>query len=109
MNPISAHDSKRNNAVFVYLILVLALQLFLLVVALEAFQADEEALAWPAAGLSIGLFATALVLARLLHRDAGKNESIRSLGIASSLEQVSNDTQRTPWTARVGSDQQGER
>ncbi len=68
MTPTSASDTKRSNAVFVYVVLILALQVFLLVVALEAFQADEESLAWPAAALSIGLFATALGFSRLLRR-----------------------------------------
>lgn len=69
MSPINASDTKRSSAVFVYVVLILALQLFLLVVALEAFQADEESLAWPAAALSLGLFATTLAFARLLRRD----------------------------------------
>lgn len=68
-NPTAAPDAKRNNAVFVYVVLILALQIFLLVVALEAFQADEESLAWPAAALSVGLFATTLAFARLVRRD----------------------------------------
>lgn len=69
MNSINAHDTKRSGAVFVYVVLILALQVFLLVVALEAFQADDEALAWPAAALSVGLFATTLGFARLLRRE----------------------------------------
>ncbi len=69
MNPINAADTKRNNALLVYIVLILALQIFLLVVALEAFQADEEALAWPAAALSAALFATTLAFTRLLRRD----------------------------------------
>jgi len=68
MTPINTQDTKRNGAVFVYVVLILALQVFLLVVALEAFQADDEALAWPAAALSVGLFATTLGFARLLRR-----------------------------------------
>ena len=69
MNPVSAGDNKRTGAVFVYVVLILALQVFLLVVSLEALQADDEALAWPAAGLSVGLFATTLGFAWLLRRD----------------------------------------
>ncbi len=69
MTPLNPGDSRRTSAVFVYVVLILALQVFLLVVALEAFQADDEALAWPAAALSVGLFATTLGFARLLHRD----------------------------------------
>jgi hypothetical protein len=69
MTSATTGDNKRTGAVFVYVVLILALQVFLLVVSLEAFQADDEALAWPAAGLSVALFATTLVFARLLHRD----------------------------------------
>jgi hypothetical protein len=69
MTRVNTPDTKRSSAVFIYVVLILALQLFLLVVALEAFQADEEALAWPAAALSVGLFATTLAFARLLRRD----------------------------------------
>lgn len=68
MTPVG-HETKRTNAIFVYVVLILALQVFLLVVALEAFQAGEESLAWPAAGLSVALFATTLGLATLFHRD----------------------------------------
>ena len=69
MSPPTVDDTKRTTAVFVYVVLILALQVFLLVVSLEAFQADEEALAWPAAALSVGLFATTLAFARLLRHD----------------------------------------
>lgn len=61
-------EGRRTNAILVYVIVILSLQIFLLVIALEAFQSDDEALAWSAAGLSVGLFATALVFARLLRR-----------------------------------------
>lgn len=68
MTQANLPESKRNNAVFVYVVLILALQVFLLVVALEAFQADEESMAWPAAGLSAGLFAITLGFVGLLRR-----------------------------------------
>ena len=64
----SSLDSKRNSALFVYVVLILALQVFLLVVALEAFQADDEGLAWPAAALSIGLYVTTLGFVGLMRR-----------------------------------------
>ncbi len=63
-----AADQRRTTAILVYVVVILSLQVFLLVVALEAFQADEEGLAWSAATLSLGLFATALIFARLLRR-----------------------------------------
>lgn len=61
--------TRRNNAIFVYVVVIIALQVFLLTVALEAFQADEESLAWPAAALSAALFATTLAIARLVRHD----------------------------------------
>jgi hypothetical protein len=69
MMPAHPPEIKRSSAVFVYLVVIIALQLFLLVVSLEAFQDDDAALAWPAAALSTGLFATTLAFARLLRRD----------------------------------------
>lgn len=65
----SNNSTKRSTAIFVYVVLILSLQIFLLVVALEAFQADEETLAWPAAGLSVGLYVTTLAVANLIRRD----------------------------------------
>jgi hypothetical protein len=49
MTPLHAPGTKGHNAVFVYVLVILGLQIFLLVVALEAFQSDDEGLAWPAA------------------------------------------------------------
>ncbi len=63
-----ATDQRRTTAILVYVVVILSLQVFLLVVTLEAFQADEEGLAWSAAALSLGLFATALIFAKLLRR-----------------------------------------
>lgn len=62
-------EQRRTSAILVYVVLILSLQVFLLVVTLEAFQADEETLAWSAAALSAGLFATALAFALLLRHD----------------------------------------
>lgn len=68
MAAIDPSESKRTTAVLVYVVLILALQVFLLVVALEAIPTDQESLAWPAAGLSVGLFITTLALARMMRR-----------------------------------------
>jgi hypothetical protein len=44
-------------AVGVFVVVLLALQLFLLTVALDAFHADDDGLAWVTAGLSVLLAA----------------------------------------------------
>ena len=69
MSPSQIIEHRRVTAIAAYVIVILSLQVFLLVVTLEAFQPDEEGLAWAAAALSVGLFATALIFARLLRHD----------------------------------------
>ncbi len=69
MNQSPATEQRRTSAILLYVLVILSLQVFLLVVALEAFQTDEETLAWSAATMSAGLFVTALAFARLLRRD----------------------------------------
>lgn len=64
-----ATDQRRSSAILMYVLVILSLQVFLLVVAIEAFQTDEETLAWSAAAMSAGLFATAMAFAWLLRRD----------------------------------------
>lgn len=61
-------EARRTSAVLIYVVLILTLQVFLLVVALEALMADEESIAWPAALLSVGGFSTSLSFAWLLRR-----------------------------------------
>ena len=69
MSPSQTVEHRRITAISVYVVVILSLQVFLLVVTVEAFQTDEEGLAWAAAALSAGLFATALIFARLLRHD----------------------------------------
>ncbi len=61
--------TQRSNAVLVYLLLLITLQVFLLVVAVEGFLGDEHRLAWIAAGFSTALFVTGLGFARFLADD----------------------------------------
>lgn len=68
MNTSHVVDQRRTSAVLVYVVLILSLQVFLLVVTLEALMADEETLAWSAAALSAGGFVTSLSFAWLLRR-----------------------------------------
>ena len=58
----SRPDSKRSSAMLVYLLLLVALQIFLLVVAIEGLQGGEPGLARNAALLSLGLFGSTLAL-----------------------------------------------
>jgi hypothetical protein len=50
----------------VYVIILVAFQVFLLTVAVEAFATDDEALAWATAGVSVALAAGSAVLFRYL-------------------------------------------
>jgi hypothetical protein len=52
--------------VVVYVIVLVAFQVFLITVAVEAFQTDEEGLAWATAAVSVVLAAVSAVLLRLL-------------------------------------------
>lgn len=50
----------------VYVIILVSFQVFLLTVAVEAFQADEEGLAWATAGVSVTLALASAALYRYL-------------------------------------------
>lgn len=66
-----AHASRirRSNALMIYVLLMVALQVFLLVVAVEGILGDEANLARTSAALSVGAFATVLVLWWFLRDD----------------------------------------
>lgn len=53
---------KRSTAMLVYLLLLVSLQIFLLVVAVEGLLGDEPALARNAALLSVALFGSTVAL-----------------------------------------------
>jgi hypothetical protein len=55
-------DVKRSSAVLVYLLLLVSLQIFLLVVAIEGLLGDDPGLARAAAVLSVLLFSSTLLL-----------------------------------------------
>ncbi len=50
---------RTSSAVLVYVIILVAFQVFLVTVAVEAFQSDTEPLAWATAVVSVVLFAAA--------------------------------------------------
>jgi hypothetical protein len=56
--------SRTSSALAVYVIILVAFQVFLITVAVEAFQTDEEALAWATAAVSVVLAASAAAFLR---------------------------------------------
>ncbi len=63
----SSHQARQaSSAVVVYVIVLVAFQVFLLTVAIEAFLTDEEALAWSTAAVSVALAGGSAVLFRYL-------------------------------------------
>ena len=62
----SQRDTRASSAVAVYVIVLVAFQVFLLTVAVEAFATDDEPLAWATAGVSVVLAAGSAVLLRYL-------------------------------------------
>ncbi len=57
---------RTSSAVVLYVIILLAFQVFLITVAVEAFQTDSESLAWATAAVSVTLFAAAAAFLRYL-------------------------------------------
>jgi hypothetical protein len=55
----SARGRRTSSAVLLYVIILVAFQVFLITVAVEAFQTDTESLAWATAVVSVVLFAAA--------------------------------------------------
>jgi hypothetical protein len=57
---------RHSSAVVVYVIVLVALQVFLVTVAAEAFLSDDERLAWATAAISVVMFAAAASFLRYL-------------------------------------------
>ena len=55
-----------SSAVIVYVIILIALQVFTVTVAVEAFLTDDEAIAWATAGVSVALAGMAAAFLRYL-------------------------------------------
>ena len=62
----SAKARRTSSAVVLYVIVLIAFQVFLITVAVEAFQTDTESLAWATAVVSVTLFAAAAAFLRYL-------------------------------------------
>jgi hypothetical protein len=65
----SRREAKRTGAFLIYLLLLVSLQVFLMVVAVEGVLDHDAGLAWAAALLSVGLFASAIALRWFLGGD----------------------------------------
>jgi hypothetical protein len=63
---VSPRGRQTSSAVAVYIILLVAFQVFLITVAVEAFQTDNEGLAWATATVSVVLAAGTGLLLRFL-------------------------------------------
>jgi len=63
---VEERGRRASSALALYVIILVAFQVFLLTVAVEAFQTDEEALAWATAAVSVVLAAASAVLWRYL-------------------------------------------
>jgi hypothetical protein len=61
-----AKRSRTAAAVLVYVVVLVALQIFLVTVAVEAFLTDDESIAWATAAVSAVLFALAAAFLRFL-------------------------------------------
>ena len=62
----SEQATRASSAVVIYVVILVAFQVFLLTVAVEAFAADDESLAWATAAVSVVLAGGSAVLLRYL-------------------------------------------
>ena len=62
----SGRATRASSAVVVYVVILVAFQVFLLTVAVEAFATDDESLGWATAAVSAALAAVSAVLLRYL-------------------------------------------
>ena len=63
---VSERGRRSSSAVLIYVIILMAMQVFLVTVAAEAALADEAGLAWATAMVSVVLFAAAASFLRYL-------------------------------------------
>ena len=66
MRASSRQANSATSAVVIYVVILVAFQVFLLTVAVEAFAADDEPLAWATAGVSVILAGGSVLLLRYL-------------------------------------------
>lgn len=65
---MARQKSAASTALLALIVLIISLQLFLLVVAAEAFMTRDPQLAWTAAGVSAGLAVFAVLFYKVLPR-----------------------------------------
>lgn len=63
---VSARTHRASSGLAVYTIILISFQVFLLTVAVEAFQTDDEGLAWATATVSVVLAGGSALLYRYL-------------------------------------------
>lgn len=57
---------RTSSAVLIYVVILISFQVFLVTVAVEAFQTDDEATAWATAAVSVVLFGASTAFLRYL-------------------------------------------
>lgn len=57
---------RTSSAVLIYVVILISFQVFLVTVAVEAFQTDDEATAWATAVVSVVLFGASTAFLRYL-------------------------------------------
>jgi hypothetical protein len=62
----SERAGRASSALVLYVVVLVAFEVFLLTVAVEAFQTDDEGLAWATATISVVVAGGAAVLYRVL-------------------------------------------
>ncbi len=62
----SARSRQSSSAVVLYVVILVAFQVFLITVAVEAYMTDAEPLAWATAIISVVVFAAAATFLRFL-------------------------------------------
>lgn len=63
---VSERGRRTSSAVSLYVIVLVAFQVFLITVAVEAFLTDDESLAWATAGVSVVLALASAAFLRYL-------------------------------------------
>lgn len=62
----SEHSRRASSALVLYVIILVAFQVFLITVAVEGFQTGNQRLAWATATVSVGLAGASATLLRYL-------------------------------------------
>jgi hypothetical protein len=66
MSRVSERSRRASSAILLYVIVLVAFQIFLLTVAVDAFHTGDRPLAWATAAVSVGLAAMSAAVLRYL-------------------------------------------